>query len=125
MHIYTVKTWTSNGERRFSSSEARKIAGIKNRGTWNDYLISVGLPEGKYFPVLSMTDLIWIWVCKKWMAMNKRRSGVSTHPCFRRLKNLRNPDGTPKYTIDDFIEEIDTDFLTIQLEVRRAINNGN
>lgn len=122
MHTYTVKTWSSNGEKRFQSAKARSILGISNRGTWNDYLVSIGLETGKHSPVLTMTDLIWAWVCKKWMAMNRRRSGVSTHETFRRLRNLRNEDGSRTYSLDDFLDEIDTDFLTIQLEVRRAVN---
>jgi hypothetical protein len=125
MNTYTIKTWQVDGERRFQSKKARQIVGVTNRGTWNDYLISIGLPTGQHNPVLTMTDLVWVWVCKKWMQMNRRRDGVSTHETFRALRSKTDEHGNPKYTLDDFLETLDTDMMTITIELRRKIDNGN
>jgi hypothetical protein len=122
MKTMVVPSYVKNGERQFSSQEARAIAGIQNRGTWNDYLISIGLPTGEHFPTLTMTDLIWIWVCKRWLAQNKRKSGISTHRTFRRIKNKTLESGEFSYGLNDFLETLNTDLLTVTIEVQQAIH---
>lgn len=118
MHTYTVRSWSVNGEKRFRSCEARAIAGIANRKTWNNYRQSIGVED-----ILTMSDLIWVWVCKKWMGLNRRKT-ISTHQKFREIRWMENPDGSLKYGLDDFLDELDTDLLTITLEIRKAIKDG-
>ena len=116
MHTYTLKTWMVEGERRWKSSEARILSGIQNRGTWNNYLISIGLPTGEDAPVLTMTDLIWVHVAKLWMGQNARKSKVSTHQTFRVLRWKKEWD------LDDFLSHLKIDLLTITLELQGKIN---
>jgi hypothetical protein len=118
MHTYTLKSWSVEGEKRWKSSEARILSGVQNRGTWNDYLISIGLPTGENSPVLTMTDLIWVQVAKLWMGQNARKSKVSTHQTFRILRWHKD------WKLDDFLDYLNTDLLTITSELQRKINHG-
>ena len=124
MQTIQVTTYTKDGTQFFGSKEARKIAGIRNRGTWNRYLISIGKPTGENSPTLTTTDLIWVWICKKWIAQNKRISGISTHAKFREIRWKENDKGELKYSLDDFLDTLETDLLTITIEVQKAIH-GN
>lgn len=113
MNTYNLSTWLKDGERQFTSAEARRLFGISNRGTWNDYLESIGLSPGFTKPVLRMTDLVWVAIARAWV---KAGSKKRTHDVFRFLRSQK------KWKSDNFLDYLGIDFLTITQELRSKIN---